>query len=50
MGTYPGAIIIVTHDEGAVDALCPDRVLLLPEAEEGLWDDDCRELVVPAHG
>ncbi|MEU1571185.1 hypothetical protein ABZ519_08440 [Streptomyces collinus] len=47
VGTYPGAIIIVTHDEGAVDA--PDRVLLLPAAEEDLWDDDCRELVVPAH-
>ncbi|PPS67307.1 hypothetical protein [Streptomyces tibetensis] len=49
VGTYPGAIVMVTHDEGAVDALRPDRVLLLPEAEEDLWDDDYRELVVPAH-
>ena len=48
VGTYPGAIVMVTHDEGAVDALRPDRVLLLPEAEEDLWDDDYRELVVPA--
>jgi ATPase subunit of ABC transporter with duplicated ATPase domains len=37
VGTCPGAIVMVTHDEGAVDALRPDRVLLLPEAEEGLW-------------
>ncbi|GGS79212.1 ABC-F family ATP-binding cassette domain-containing protein [Streptomyces violaceus] len=49
VGTYPGAIVMVTHDEGAVDALRPDRVLLLPEAEEDLWSDDYRELVVPAH-
>lgn len=49
VGTYPGAIVMVTHDEGAVDALRPDRVLLLPEAEEDLWSDDNRELVVPAH-
>jgi ATPase subunit of ABC transporter with duplicated ATPase domains len=37
VGTCPGAIVMVTHDEGAVDALRQDRVLLLPEAEEGLW-------------
>ncbi|MFD5335723.1 ABC-F family ATP-binding cassette domain-containing protein [Streptomyces hawaiiensis] len=49
VGTYPGAIVMVTHDEGAVDALRPDRVLLLPEAEEDVWDDAYRELVVPAH-
>ena len=30
----PGAIVMVTHDEGAVAALRPDRVLLLPRAEE----------------
>ncbi|MFF9118711.1 hypothetical protein ACF09Y_24435 [Streptomyces massasporeus] len=39
---------MVTYEEGAVDALRPDRVLL-PEAEEDLWDDEYRELVVPAH-
>ena len=27
---YEGAIILVTHDEGAVEALEPDRVLILP--------------------
>ncbi|MEU6259360.1 ABC-F family ATP-binding cassette domain-containing protein [Streptomyces sp. NPDC047043] len=47
VGTYPGAIVMVTHDEGAVAALRPDRVLL-PESEEDLWSEDYLELVVPA--
>ncbi|MGW7068063.1 ABC-F family ATP-binding cassette domain-containing protein [Streptomyces sp. NPDC054855] len=45
VGTYPGAIVMVTHDEGAVDALRPDRVLLLPDGTEDLWGPDHRELV-----
>ncbi len=42
---YQGAIVLVTHDEGAVDALQPDRVLLLPDGDEDLWSDDYVELV-----
>ncbi|WP_017539159.1 ABC-F family ATP-binding cassette domain-containing protein [Nocardiopsis halophila] len=45
VGRYPGAIVMVTHDEGAIDALRPERVLLLPDADEDLWSDDHRELV-----
>lgn len=48
VGTYPGAIVMVTHDEAAVAALRPDRVLLLPESEEDLWSEDYLELVVSA--
>ncbi|MGW6819851.1 ABC-F family ATP-binding cassette domain-containing protein [Streptomyces sp. NPDC055005] len=48
VGSYPGAIVMVTHDEGAIDALRPDRVLLLPDAEEDLWREDYRDLVTPA--
>ncbi|KNB50890.1 ABC transporter [Streptomyces caatingaensis] len=48
VGTYPGAIVMVTHDEGAVDALRPDRVLLLPDADEDLWSEEYRELVTLA--
>ncbi len=48
VGTYPGAIVMVTHDEGAVTALRPDRVLLLPESEEDPWSEDCPEPVMPA--
>ncbi len=43
--TYEGAIILVTHDEGAVNALEPDRVLLLPDGDEDLWSDDYADLV-----
>lgn len=42
---YEGAILLVTHDAGAVEALNPDRVLLLPDADEDLWSDDYLELV-----
>ncbi|CAM3238545.1 ABC-F family ATP-binding cassette domain-containing protein [Nocardioides dubius] len=43
--TYEGAIILVTHDEGAVRALEPDRVLLLPDGDEDLWSEDYADLV-----
>jgi ATPase subunit of ABC transporter with duplicated ATPase domains len=43
--TYEGAIILVTHDEGAVLALEPDRVLLLPDGDEDLWNADYADLV-----
>ncbi len=42
---YAGAIILVTHDEGAVRALEPDRVLLLPDGDEDLWSEDYADLV-----
>nr|WP_323791627.1 ATP-binding cassette domain-containing protein [Nocardioides sp.] len=43
--SYEGAIILVTHDEGAVRALEPDRVLLLPDGDEDLWNDGYADLV-----
>ncbi|ROR74249.1 ABC-F family ATP-binding cassette domain-containing protein [Bogoriella caseilytica] len=43
--TFKGAVVLVTHDEGAVDALDPERVLLLPDADEDLWNDSYRDLV-----
>jgi ATPase subunit of ABC transporter with duplicated ATPase domains len=45
---YEGAIVLVTHDEGAVSALEPDRVLILPDGVEDLWSDDYAELVALA--
>ncbi len=42
---YEGAIVLVTHDEGAVQALKPERVLLLPDGDEDLWSDDYLDLV-----
>ena len=43
--TYAGAVVLVTHDEGAVHALDPDRVLLLPDGTEDLWSPEYAELV-----
>jgi ATPase subunit of ABC transporter with duplicated ATPase domains len=45
---YRGAIVLVTHDEGAVDALGPERVLLLPDGVEDLWSADLADLVALA--
>jgi ATPase subunit of ABC transporter with duplicated ATPase domains len=42
---YRGAVVLVTHDEGAVEALAPEKVLLLPDAVEDLWREDYLELV-----
>ena len=42
---YEGAIVLVTHDEGAVQALNPERVLLMPDGDEDLWNDSYLELV-----
>lgn len=43
--SYRGAIVLVTHDEGAVEALEPDRVLLLPDGDEDMWSPDYADLV-----
>ncbi len=46
--TYEGAIVLVTHDEGAVRALHPDRVLILPDGVEDLWNEEYADLVALA--
>ncbi len=46
--TFRGAVVLVTHDEGAVTALEPERVLLLPDGVEDLWSDDYADLVALA--
>lgn len=46
--SYQGAMVLVTHDEGAVQALQPDRVIVLPDGVEDLWSDDYAELVTLA--
>ena len=48
LSTYEGAVVLVTHDEGAVDALEPERILLLPDGVEDLFNADYRELVTLA--
>lgn len=43
--SYTGAVVLVTHDPDAVNALEPERVILLPDGTEDLWSDDYQELV-----
>ena len=45
LARYEGAVVLVTHDPGAVAALSPERVLLLPDGDEDLWNDDYADLV-----
>jgi len=45
---YAGAVVLVTHDPGAVEALEPDRVLLLPDGDEDLWTPDYADLIALA--
>ena len=45
INTYAGAVVLVTHDVGAVEALEPDRVLVLPDGVEDLWSEDYEELI-----
>ena len=45
---YGGAIVLVTHDEGAVEALAPQRVILLPDGVEDSWSEELSDLVALA--
>jgi ATPase subunit of ABC transporter with duplicated ATPase domains len=42
---YAGAVVLVTHDPGAVQALSPERVIVLPEGTEDHWGADYLDLV-----
>ncbi|SEG65472.1 ATPase components of ABC transporters with duplicated ATPase domains [Thermomonospora echinospora] len=46
--TFAGAIVLVTHDEGAVEALRPERVILLPDGVEDIWSEEFADLVALA--
>jgi ATPase subunit of ABC transporter with duplicated ATPase domains len=43
--SFSGAVVLVTHDEGAVEALEPERIILLPDGVEDLWNEDYADLV-----
>jgi ATPase subunit of ABC transporter with duplicated ATPase domains len=43
--SYLGAVVLVTHDPGAAEALDPQRVVLLPDGTEDYWSDDYRDLI-----
>jgi ATPase subunit of ABC transporter with duplicated ATPase domains len=43
--SYAGAVVLVTHDPGAVEALEPERVILLPDGSEDHWSAEYLEMV-----
>jgi ATPase subunit of ABC transporter with duplicated ATPase domains len=46
--SYRGAIVLVTHDEGAVEALQPERLMLMPDGIQENWSADFADLVAVA--
>nr|WP_243274813.1 ABC-F family ATP-binding cassette domain-containing protein [Streptomyces albus] len=46
--TFTGAVVLVTHDEGAVAALQPERIIMLPDGVEDLWNEEYADLVALA--
>ncbi|WP_125099180.1 ABC-F family ATP-binding cassette domain-containing protein [Leucobacter chromiireducens] len=42
---FTGAVVLVSHDAGAVEALNPERVLIMPEATEDHWSKEYLELI-----
>ncbi|MDR2380755.1 MAG: ATP-binding cassette domain-containing protein [Bifidobacteriaceae bacterium] len=45
LANVKAAVVLVTHDAGAVRALGPERVLLLPDGDEDLWSSDYEDLI-----
>jgi len=45
LSRFTGAVVLVTHDPGAVEALHPDKVIVLPDGTEDHWSPDYLELV-----
>ena len=48
LATYKGSVVLVTHDPGAVEALDPQKVLMLPDGVEDNWSPDLTELITLA--
>jgi ATPase subunit of ABC transporter with duplicated ATPase domains len=42
---YSGAVVLVSHDPGAVQALNPERVLIMPDGVEDLWNQEYADLI-----
>ena len=45
---WPGAMVIVSHDIEFVEALAPQRVLMMPDGTLDFWSEDLLELVALA--
>ena len=45
LSNYSGSVVLVSHDDGAVLALNPERVLIMPDGVEDHWNADYSELI-----
>ena len=45
LSSWPGSMVLVSHDTGFVSELAPDEVLLMPDGTLDVWDDDLLDLV-----
>jgi len=45
LASFTGAVVLVSHDVGAVLALNPERVLILPDGDEDHWNDGYADLI-----
>ena len=45
LAAYSGAVVLVSHDSGAVMSLNPDRVLILPDGVEDHFTAEYAELI-----
>jgi ATPase subunit of ABC transporter with duplicated ATPase domains len=45
LSSWPGSMVLVSHDTAFVSELAPDEVLLMPDGNLDVWDDDLLDLV-----
>jgi ATPase subunit of ABC transporter with duplicated ATPase domains len=45
LGSWPGAMVLVSHDAEFVKHLVPHRVLIMPEGQHDFWSEELLDLV-----
>jgi len=45
LAAWPGTMVLVSHDVEFVEAIEPDRVLMMPDGRLDHWSEDLLELV-----
>ncbi len=48
LGQWPGTVVLVSHDTEFVEALEPDRVLVLPDGDFRNWSSEMADLIAMA--
>jgi ATPase subunit of ABC transporter with duplicated ATPase domains len=45
LANFSGAVVLVSHDPGAVESLNPERVLIMPDGTEDHWSKEYLDLI-----